>query len=172
MKSAEELKSKELPCVKRLIDLLNYDKETGELTWAVNRGKVKKGDIAGTTNPDGYRQIQIEKRIIPSHRIAWAIVHGEYPDNLIDHINCDRLDNRLCNLRQANKSLNGLNRGKPSNNTSGYKGVVFCKTTGRWRSRLKVDGKVVNIGRFNTKVEAAIAYMTKAKELAGEFARC
>jgi len=83
-------------------------------------------------------------KIIRMHRIV-----NDTPEGLFtDHINQDKLDNRKSNLRVAGKSLNGLNRGKNKNNTSGHKGVYWDKWSDKWKAELKIRGKKLSLGRF------------------------
>lgn len=89
---------------------------------------------------------------------------------LIDHINRNKLDNRRENLRICNKAQNTINSPANKNNTSGYKGVTFCKKNGKWKAQLKVNYKNLNLGYRLTKIEAAKLYNEKAKEYFGEFA--
>lgn len=100
------------------------------------------------------------------HRLILGAGHGE----VVDHINGNGLDNRKSNLRIATHSQNQINRASPSNNKSGFKGVIYCKQTGRWRAELRAYGKWVWIGRFDTPEEAARAYDATAREYFGEFA--
>lgn len=93
------------------------------------------------------------------------------PNEQVDHINGDGLDNRKSNLRICNGSQNRCNKGKPKNNTSGYKGVTWHTPNKKWVAQIAVNGKHSYIGSFKTKEEAAKAYNKKAKELHGEFAR-
>ena len=80
------------------------------------------------------------------------------PKNMLtDHINRDKLDNRKCNLRSGNKSLNSINRCKPSNNKSGFKGVHLDSWTEKWRAEIKINGKKITLGRFNNKLDAVEA---------------
>lgn len=92
------------------------------------------------------------------------------PGELVDHINRDPLDNRLCNLRSATKSTNGMNRGLNQNNTSGYKGVSWKKRRSKWTARVRVGRREVSCGYFIDPVDAAIAYDIAALRLHGEFA--
>jgi hypothetical protein len=94
-------------------------------------------------------------------------VYGEWPTDLIDHANGDPSDNRLCNLREANRATNAANARRPRDNTSGFKGVSWAKSARKWRATLA--GK--HIGIYDTKEDAASAYARAAKELHGEFAR-
>lgn len=100
------------------------------------------------------------------HRILTFAIDGIQ----VDHINGDKLDNRKENLRLCNNSQNHMNKGVQSNSTTGYKGVSFEKSIGRYRAYCNFNGKRYNLKTFKTPEEAAQAYNTKAKELFGEFA--
>lgn len=89
----------------------------------------------------------------------------------VDHIDGNRLNNRRSNLRIVTHQQNTWNRGKYSNNTSGFLGVTLCKQTGRWRAQLCQSGRRIRIGRFSTPEEAARAYDALAFQLRGDFAR-
>lgn len=89
----------------------------------------------------------------------------------VDHRDGDGLNNQKQNLRASNRSENMRNRGKNSNNTSGYKGVYFCSRTKRWRARIQTNGIYTHLGRFATPEAAAAAYDAAAAKLHGEFAR-
>lgn len=99
---------------KRLKEVLDYDPATGVFTWRVElnaRGKV--GDPAGC-NSWGYRVIRIDGRLYGAHRLVWLYVHGRWPDAMIDHVNGDRSDNRIENLREANSVQNAHNAKRPN----------------------------------------------------------
>jgi hypothetical protein len=173
MKSAEKIKPENALDVKQLFDYLHYDPETGAFIWKVNTARSGKiGNIAGNVNCRGYRSIWINGLRFYAHRLAWAMSHGEWPTLDVDHINQNKSDNRICNLRHASRSENMFNRGKNKNNTSGIKGVMFCKDTKKWVSRIMVNRKTIYIGRFTDKQKASEAYLEKAKEYRGEFATC
>ena len=87
----------------------------------------------------------------------------------VDHINGNGLDNRRSNLRPASRSQNGANRGAPSNNTSGFKGVTRFRL--KWMAKIQVHGRTIHLGLFATPQEAARAYDTAALEHFGEYAR-
>lgn len=93
------------------------------------------------------------------------------PAMTVDHINHNPLDNRRSNLRIATRSQNQMNRGKQSNNTTGYKGVSLFKRTGKYRAYIMVQGKETHLGYFTTAEEASAAYQAKLGEFHGEFAR-
>lgn len=90
---------------------------------------------------------------------------------LVDHRDTNGLNNQRYNLRLATQAQNLRNRGKNINNTTGFKGVTFCKTTGRFRAQIKVDYKMIHLGRFSKVEDAAKAYAAAAAKLHGEFHR-
>jgi hypothetical protein len=157
-----------------LIDRLDYNKYTGVFTWKnIKRNTIiKNGDVAGCKTKSGYIHILINKKSYKAHRLAWIFLYGNIPDEMeIDHINGIRDDNKICNLRLATRSQNGFNRKKQCNNTSGYKGVSFNKTTKKWIAQSSYNNKYKFIGRYNTAEEASIAYTEFNKKLRKEFIR-
>ncbi|EFQ9579820.1 HNH endonuclease [Salmonella enterica] len=144
------------------------DPITGLFTWAVSCGKISKGDIANYHNDAGY--ITLGKKRLRAHRVAWFIHYGYVPEYEIDHINNIRDDNRISNLREASDCENARNTKISKSNTSGYKGVHFCKYTGKWRATVKMYGKSYHLGRFSDKEAAHKAYCKKVDELFLEFA--
>ena len=122
-------------------------------------GAAKAGSLAGYMNTNGYRIIKstingIGKKIYV-HRLLWFMTHGELP-RLLDHINRDRADNRIENLRKVSWSQNNRNRkvlGK-----SKYMGVGYQARDKAWISNIRVDGKRVYLGFFKDEIEAAKAY--------------
>jgi hypothetical protein len=147
--------------------LLAYDPETGVFIWRVAVKNVRAGDIAGGIVGNGYRHIQLARRAYKAHRLAWFYVYGEWPSADIDHINRDKDDNRIANLRLAAMWQNKANGGALSNNTSGYRGVSFEK--GRWRARLMVSGRYHDFGYYDDPAVAYAAYMAGRKDLLGDF---
>jgi hypothetical protein len=151
----------------RLKELLHYDPCTGVFTWLVDRGgRAKAGCVAGARTRH-YRKIVVDDRPYYGHDLAWLYMTGSWAD-LIDHIDTSQGDVWL-NLRIADKSKNGANRGKPANNTSGSKGV--WRRGNRWTARITVNGQRLNLGTFATKEEAEAAYSTAAAIEFGSFAR-
>lgn len=150
-------------------ELFDYSPESGELRWrkAPRSNHAKAGDIAGSTNALGYRQVHIGRRGFLVHRVAWLYVHGWLP-TVIDHINRNKADNRLCNLRAADKRLNAFNAKMLSTNKSGYRGVSLDRL-GKWVARINTGTEYKYLGRFDTPELAHEAYMRKAREIAGEF---
>lgn len=159
----------------RLVELLNYDPETGHFTWKVARssygGKAKVGAVAGSPSVNGYVDIRVDGTLLKAHRLAWFYVHREWPPNDIDHINRDRTDNRLCNLRLATRSQNNMNRRQLDANRSGYRGVSFCKNTNKWVVRIRRDGRYDYLGLYATPEEASKVYDAAAREIHGGYYR-
>jgi len=89
----------------------------------------------------------------------------------VDHINGNGLDNRICNLRICTRSQNQINKGLQKNNTTGYKGVSFIKKHRKYRATIRINGKSMYLGEFESAKGAAFAYDNKAKELFGNFAK-
>lgn len=153
--------------VTRLRELTHYDPETGIFRWRVNRNNnAKKGDVLGkfSVSPDGYKTTMIDRKTQLQHRLAWLYVYGEWPINKIDHINRIKTDNRIRNLRCVTNDQNMQNMVKKSNNTSGYKGVHLVTTTGRWRAQLRVNGKRIDLGTYDTAKQAGDAYIAGVKK--------
>tara|TARA_R110002012_G_C11566278_1_gene603895 strand:- start:583 stop:1107 length:525 start_codon:yes stop_codon:yes gene_type:complete len=152
-------------------ELLEYNPETGEFKWKVYRGGTcKKGWFAGCVNTQGYCQIGIYRTLLFAHRLAWYLTHGEVP-NQIDHINGDRSDNSIGNLRSCSNTQNSRNRTKvQSNNTSGVSGVSWAKRDSKWLARIKVDNKYLSLGRFTHLDDAKQARIEAEKKYFGEFA--
>ena len=156
------------------VDLLNhlfdYDKETGNLIWKAPRSRrVKKGDIAGCPQSTGYLRTKINAKDYLVHRIVF-LMHKGYLPKTIDHINGDRLDNRIENLRAVTANQNQHNRKLNGNNTSGFKGVSWCNTYKYWRAAIRLEGKRINLGHFNTPEEADVVVRKAREELHGSFA--
>jgi hypothetical protein len=150
--------------------LLSYDPETGVLTWIVDRGGVTAGSRAGSRQVAGYRQIGIKGTVYREHKVIWFYVHGYWSAQDIDHINGDRSDNRLSNLRLASRSQN-LGNKKAGKNRSGFKGVSWCPHNRGWRARITLMGSERTIGIFSDPREAHAAYCIEAERVFGEFAR-
>jgi hypothetical protein len=153
--------------VDRLKHFLRYEPETGLFYWlAPSSNRSPVGSIAGTVAVNGYRHIAIEGRLYLAHRLAFFYTHGRWPA-LIDHINRDKADNRLLNLREADKSKNAANAVRKRAPKSGVTGVV--QSGRKWAARIMVNGKCHNLGRFEDINAAADAYLAATRRLQGEF---
>jgi len=151
--------------------ILDYNKDTGIITWKIGNGKrAVQGNEAGYITDEGYRAIGINGKYIKSHRIAWAMHYGFQPDFQIDHINGIKNDNRIINIRLATQSQNKSNVNAPITNTSGVKGVV--KRNGRYIAQIKHNQKNIYIGTFDNISDAEKARIEVEKKLFGEFSRC
>ena len=147
-------------------ELFDYDPESGDLRWKTRAARcVTVGAKAGTLKRDGYVQVTVKKKCYQAHRVAWTVVHGIWPGSDIDHMNGDRSDNRLANLRCVTREENMQNqrRAHRSNKSSGILGVHFYARTGRWKATIYVNGKNRFLGYHATADEAATAY-ARAKE--------
>jgi hypothetical protein len=153
----------------RLREVLSCNPETGLFTCKVSRGNIRAGSIAGIKRHDGYIRIYIDGRWYMAHRLIWLHAYGTWPEHEIDHVDGDKTNNRLCNLRLATTSQNNANRPVHKNNKCGFKGVALYR--GKWRSQIQVDGKNHHLGYFDTAEEAHAAYVAAAEKHFGRFAR-
>ena len=150
MLTQEELKS-----------LVSYDQTTGLFSWLKKKPQGRYNQHLGWITDKGYVEICIAQKRLKAHRWAWFYVYGELPKQ-IDHINGDKTDNRLCNLRVVTNKQNHENRGAQNNNTSGFKGVTSFKN--KWRAQITHNRKNHHIGLFDTPEKAHAAYKQKANE--------
>lgn len=142
------------------------------LRWKVKRGPVFPGDPAGNVQPNLYYQVCINYKKMYTHRVVWELVNGPIPPKMeIDHIDGNRQNNDIANLRLATHSNNKWNTTKRSNNTSGFKGVTWFGRTKKWHARIRCHGKNTSLGYHNTPEEAHAAYCKAASELHGQFAK-
>ena len=143
----------------RLRELFSYNPLTGELIRlkSCNHGPV--GSVAGCLDTSkGYIKVGVDGGVYRAHRLIWLHIHGHWPEDELDHINGDRSDNRICNLRPATRTENSQNRTVNANNVSGYPGVSFHKSSGWWRSSVNAAGLGRLVGYFKTPEEAYEAY--------------
>lgn len=151
--------------LERLKELLEYNSETGEFVWIVNKSCAKSGSVAGyqyEVYPGKfYTRIKIDGISYNSHRLAYLYMTGELPDNEIDHIDGDGINNAWINLRLVTPSLNQRNRRLSKNNKSGFCGVIKPRNRKKWVAYIKLRGKRIELGSFENK-EDAIAARLKA----------
>ena len=156
--------TKPILTIERLRGLLNYAPETGVFTWIVHASQMHIGDIAGSVNGSGYLQIDIDGQKYKAHRLAWLYATGAWPTAQIDHVNGQRDDNRISNLRDVSRSVNIQNLRKArSDNKSGLLGV--SANGNRWQAQINVGGKKRQIGTFATPELAHAAYLDAKREL-------
>jgi hypothetical protein len=157
--------------IERLRELFAYDPKTGVIRWIVDYRHlyISSGDLAGCIDRKGYRVIKVGRSTFKAHRIAWALHYGEWPVRCLDHINCDRDDNRIANLRQATNAQNNAN--SKSRRTGRQKGAYWDKKNQRWCSSIGIGGKKKHLGYFRTEAAAAVAFADASREIHGEFSR-
>lgn len=166
--------------IEHLRAALSYDSQTGGMTWNKrdetlpgcqrtlrmwNTRFAGKPALTARCNK-GYCIGRVFGVMLKAHRVAWALHHGEWPNGQIDHINGDKADNRAENLRVVTAQGNAKNRPLRSDNSSGHVGVYWVTEAKQWMAQIKVSGKQVTIGRYDT-LELAVAARKKAEEVHG-----
>lgn len=147
---------------------LDYNPDTGVLSWnECRKSRGTAGREVGCLGGRGYRSLTLDGICYRAHRIVFLMFHGYLPKQ-VDHINGDKSDTRIINLRAATNAQNSQNKPKPKSNTSGYKGIN--RAGKRWSSYIAVNKKRIYLGTFTCKHEAAKAYNKAAIEYHGEFA--
>ena len=124
---------------------------------------------AGTMDKKGYIKVRFNNKQYYVHRLVFLMHHGYLPKE-IDHIDGNKFNNKIENLRHATTSQNAMNRQKPRNNTSGYKGVSWDKKRNKWRTQIGFNGIQTTLGYYDCLVKAATAYKIEAEKLHKEFA--
>lgn len=153
-----------------LREAMSYDPATGNFTWITRRQGTWVGRPAGRPGKNGgYGTIMLRGKLYLAHRLAWLYVHGEWPPHLIDHINGNRGDNRICNLRPATSSQNAINKKLRSDNVSGSRGVYWKRNERKWIAQIGVQGKRIHLGSFEDQQKAEHAYRNAAALHHGDF---
>lgn len=144
---------------------LSYDQYNGKISWKISTGKAKRGSIAGIVSAAGYMKITYLGRTYAGHRIAWALHYRCAPPDVIDHINGDKLDNRIENLRDGTDCVNQQNQKycHSRNETSKLLGVSMLK--GRWRAKIYHKGKYIFLGYHATEELAGTAYAEAKRKI-------
>ncbi|TCD25011.1 Pathogenesis-related transcriptional factor and ERF protein [Lelliottia amnigena] len=142
---------------------ITYNKHTGQFFG------TKTTNPVGRMHNKGYWRITHANKCYLAHRLAWFFCYGVWPKE-IDHIDNDKLNNSICNLREVTHQLNQLNMPLRSNNTSGVKGVNWDKQRKRWRARVVVNGKYFTAGHFKEIADAELAIRNLRERVHGEFA--
>lgn len=161
--------------------LITYDPETGVMTWNERKEIMERftfknwkgwnGRNAGkecftARDGKGYRHGSILGNTMLYHKVAWAIHYGEFPSKSIDHVNGDKYDNRISNLREVDQKENARNAKMSKRNKSGVTGVRRCSKSSAWIADIGVDMKCVIIGRYKT-FEEAVAARKAAEKIYG-----
>ena len=157
---------------KRLYDLYHYlfRYEDGVLIRKVaTSNSVKVGDVINSVAKNGYIRVTVESRRIYAHQVIYHMHHGYCPE-YIDHIDQNKINNRINNLREATNKENSCNTPKLSGCTSKFKGVYWHKSGNKWNAKIKTGGKAKSLGMFLNEGAAALAYSMAAEILFGKFA--
>jgi hypothetical protein len=153
-----------------LKSILHYDLDTGIFSWKVNKSKRSKiGNVAGYLD-NGYIRIEIDGIQYRAHRLAWLYVYGEMPKNLIDHIDCNRSNNKISNLREATYQTNNENYKIPKTNKSGVKNVSWYKSLDKWVVTINIRKTKKTIGYFEDLELAELVAVEARNKYRGEFA--
>jgi len=165
---AHPKRKRSLPSKGWFLENLKYWPDSGEFEWLVNRKRYPKGTFLPCIRKrEGYRAIKLpgggKNNRVAAHRVAFLLMEGRWPI-VIDHLNGDKQDNRWENLREVSTKENAKNMPLQKNNTSGTPGVF--RVNNKWRGLLRVDGKRIHLGYFDTYEEAAKA-RTAANEKYG-----
>lgn len=157
--------------------LFDLNVETGELTWkaTTSRGQHTQR-AAGSSHRLGYRQVKTGKKSYLVHRVVWAIVYGEWPSKPVDHIDGNKANNAVANLRLVTAGQNMQNRAvKGVKTVSGLAGASYVPGTIRrrecWEARIKVNGVSKHLGRFKSPEDAHYAYITAKTQVHPYFSR-
>lgn len=150
--------SKPILTQSHLKSLFDYDQKTGAFTRIASLRKDRIGQQAGHINKRGYVTVSVHNQLYYAHRLAWMYVYGVWPAKLIDHIDTDKTNNRIANLRVTDDRGNKENRKTPYANTaSGVLGVY--RTSKRWYSKIKVGGRQIYLGVHDSAALAHEAYV-------------
>ena len=138
--------------------LLDYNADNGELKWSsFNSRNPRKGMVAGTRLSNKYIRVFIYGKLYQAHRLAWYMYYGKEPKYGIDHIDGNKHNNAISNLRDVPQSSNAKNSSLSKASSSGFTGVTFMKKSKKWRSRIMVDGSDIHLGFYDDKQKAVSA---------------
>lgn len=155
----------------RVRQCLYYDRETGKFFRKIPVKGFAAGSECGSQRADGRVQIRFDGNRYLRSRLAWFYVYGEWPTEEIDHINGVYSDDRILNLREANRTQQRANSKKSKRNKSGYKGVSWSKKAKKWVAFISQNRKSQYLGQFDNKTAARAAYWIAARDQFGSFAR-
>jgi len=150
----------------RLTHLFTYDQKTGEFVRRVYLwGPAQAGMKVGSKHSCGYLECMIDGERYFLHRLAWFYVHKKWPDGVIDHINHDRKDNRISNLRDVSPQGNVVNSSLKCTNKTGHKGIYICSRTGKYVAQITFNYKSRHLGTFELLQHAVQARQAAEKEI-------
>ena len=172
MKKRKRKKYIPLPPLEKLKEYLDYNPDTGILTWIKKPSyTVEVGQEAGSKHSRGYISVSFKGQKYLAHRIAYYMYHGVDPlENFVDHEYGDRTNNKIKYIRLATVSQNAMNLiNLPSDNTSGVIGVSWRKDRKKWVAVIRVDGVLKHLGYFTNKEDAIQARKEGEKKYFGRF---
>lgn len=139
-------------------EMFNYNPETGVITWRKRPvPRIRVGSVAGHRHGEGYISIGFRGKSYLAHRLAWLIMLGVWPEEVIDHVDGVRDCNKWANLRSVSQKENMRNAAIGKSNASGVQGVGWHRRANKWLSQIKVDGKVIYLGVFKIFDDAVTA---------------
>ena len=150
----------------RLKEIVSFDQDTGIFTRKLKAKGAVVGSVVGYQKSNGYIAISIGLKKYYAHRLAWLYVYGKLPKNDIDHIDGNRKNNKIKNLRDVSRTenLQNLKKAKTHNKSTGLLGAYFHKQIGKFTSRIKVNKKNIYLGLFDTAEQAQQAYLNAKKQ--------
>lgn len=148
----------------RLKELVSYDKETGNFFRLVAVANIKTGLVIAKPAKNGYVRMHIDGHLYYLHRLAWFYENNEWPV-AIDHIDGNKINNKLCNLRAATCGENLQNISTKTKAISGFKGAYFHPKAKNWQAKIMLNGKTKSLGYYKTPEEAHEAYIDGKKKL-------
>lgn len=151
--------------------LVDYDPGTGSFTWKRRLGSRRSGKPAGTLAPHGYWVLTLDGIRYYGHRVAWLLHTGTWPVKDIDHIDGDKSNNQLSNLRLASSAQNSQNVSRHKDSTSPYKNVYWDARVNKWHVKIMKERKWYHFGSYYDIEEANAVAVQKRQELHNEFAR-
>jgi hypothetical protein len=159
--------------IAKMREFIAYDPETGEMTWKkVLSNRTKPNAVCGgNLDSKGYKRVCFDKKQYRAHRVAWALFYDKEPTLQIDHINGNKLDNRISNLRQATNYENSRNCGISKNNTSGITGVTYHAKAKKWIAQIMVNRQNYYLGLYNNMADAAAARQAAQIQFFQNFSR-
>jgi len=175
---------KEFPPMERLLEAMSFCPLSGNAYWkqrpehhfpkgwSSTWNKRYSGKKAGTISAYQYLRCAFDKSVYPIHRLMWYVHNGGIPAGYeIDHINGNRQDNRLKNLRLVTDHQNAMNKGMSKRNTSGITGVYWHVTRKKWMAKIRVNDKLLSLGQYSKKDEAISARKQAEETYFGKFKR-
>lgn len=153
--------------VETVLKHLDYSPATGEFRWrsAPKQRPDLAGKVAGCVTTNGYVAIRVAGQTAQAHRLAWLVVYGTWPADDIDHVDGNRANNSIANLRPASRAENMQNVRKLDSNRSGFTGVSWSARNKKWRAQIKHENKVRHIGLFRDPQQAHQAYLLEKARL-------